>query len=80
MHFHLERHFPGNAGALERLANKSRGFESLLADYEELRTWLAVREQQGPVDRDELRSARELIGELEDEIRQQLERQAVQEP
>ena len=73
MHIHLERHFPGVLHRLENLATRNKAFASLLEDYEEMRTWLAVHELQGPMDGGEIESARELIKDLENEIRQQLE-------
>ncbi len=73
MYIHLERHFPGVLHRLENLATLDKAVASLLEDYEEIRTWLAARELHGPLDEGEIESARELIKELENEIKQQLE-------
>ena len=74
MRYHVDRLFPGAAPVIEALASKKKDFASLLADYEELSTWLAVRERSSETDDEEIGNARELIGELETEIRQQLEK------
>ena len=45
----------------------------MVADYEELCTWLMVQERSAKTGNEEIGNARELIGELETEIRHQLE-------
>mgnify|MGYP001557617155 CR=1 FL=1 len=74
MHYHVDRLFPGAAPLIEALASEKKDFASLLADYEELSTWLAVRERSAKTDDEEIGNVRELIKELENEIRQQLEK------
>ena len=73
MYHHVDQRFPGAAPAINSLASKSKVFAALLADFEELSTWLAVQNRSSAKNDEENENARELIGELENEIRQQLE-------
>ena len=73
MHLHADQRFPGSAPAIEALASESKSFATLLADYEELSTWLAVWKRSAGADQEEISNALELVGELEQEIRQLLE-------
>ena len=73
MHYHVDQRFPDAAPAIEALASKDKSFATLLADYEELSTWLAVQDRSSKTEDEEIGNALELIGELENEIRQRLE-------
>ncbi len=73
MLYHVNQRFPGAASSIEALANKDKSFATLLTDFEELSTWLAVQDRSSNTELEEIGNVRELIGELEKEIRQQLE-------
>ena len=73
MFYHVDQNFPGAAAAIEVLAGKDSGFAMLLADFEELSTWLASGEQGAPMNETEIESAAELVRELKNEIRRKLE-------
>lgn len=72
MNFHLEQKFPSAVRSLVRLAEHDNELASLLADYEELCTWVAAQDRSSKTVDAEIRVARELIGELENEIRRQM--------
>lgn len=74
MYSNVQRRFPGTASVIEALANTNLDFASLLHDYEELSTWLAMQQRLENTNDEEIGKARELIGELDNEIRQQLEK------
>ena len=69
MNEHVCRKFPKHIGAIRALADRDATFRCVLADYEEMCTWLTVQQRrEGPIDPEEIDNARDLIGNLEDEI------------
>ncbi len=72
MNDHIDRRFPGRLTAIHALALVDSAFRSALSDYEEICTWLAAHENPASRDPKEFERARRLIGELEDEILNQL--------
>ena len=65
---HASRKFAGLAEVLRTPGPRTQGLREALADYEELCTWLAAqdRPEQRPAELDQVR---ELLRELETEIR-----------
>lgn len=70
---YVDQRFPDAAPTIEFLASKDKSFAMLLADFEELSAWLAAHDRLSNPNDKEIEDVRELIGELENEIRQQLE-------
>ena len=75
MYEHFTEKFPEQSAAISVLARLSTALRSVLADYEEISTWLAVQKPAEPRDPEELDRARTLVRELEDEILNHLEKQ-----
>jgi hypothetical protein len=76
VYFHLEQNFPKGLRSLERLAKQDREVAALLADYEELCTWVATVTGASANSRaskaSELSHAQEIIRDLEEEIRKKI--------
>ena len=72
---HVLRRFPNFVSTIRARADKDPAFRAMLADYEEVSTWLASRQNLPTSDPVELESALELIRNLEEEILSQIERQ-----
>ncbi len=73
MNDHIDRRFPGRRTAIHELALVDSAFRAALSDYEELCTWFSAHENPASRTPQEFERARRLIGELEDEILNQLE-------
>lgn len=73
-HQHIDRKFPGLVATIEVLVTRDEEFAELVEDYEQLSTWLALQDQSAKTSNDEIDSALELIRELENEIRNHLEK------
>ena len=72
MYYHVTHCFPEDAVAVEALASEDPAFALLVADFEELCTWLASNRKAGSRSGEEIEKAAELVGELEKEIRHTL--------
>ena len=70
---HLLRRFPEHVTAIQALANVDATMRSILADYEEISTWLAVHDGSATPGDAELEHARKVIRDLENEISGRLE-------
>lgn len=75
MYEHFSEKFPEQSAAISVLARLNTALRAVLADYEELSTWLAAQEPSEPRSADELERARTLARELEAEILNHLEKQ-----
>ncbi len=75
MYEHFREKFPKQIAEINLLTRVNETLRTVLEDYEELCTWLAVQDRLAPQDRDELDKAQRLARELENEILQQLEKQ-----
>ena len=66
---HVYRKFPNHIEAIQALLKKATTFKEICADYEEMCTWLDdyCRSQDRPSE--ECDNAREIIRDLEDEIK-----------
>ena len=73
MFYHVDQNFPEAMTDIEALAGKDPGFAMLLADFEELSTWLASGECGTSRNELEIENAEELVRELKVEIRRKLE-------
>jgi hypothetical protein len=65
---HLQKKFPKRYEHIEALLQKSRVFEDLCGDYEEICTWLTSHKRTVGHTEQELNYAREIIRDLEDDI------------
>ena len=68
----IYRKFPNYIEAIQALLRKDATFREILANYEEMCTWLACQEQPEGRPAEERDRAREVIRDLEDEIKQAL--------
>ena len=68
MIYHTNRRFLDHVPAITALADKNPAFSAIIADYEEMCTWLATLNRDTPPDDGEIENARELIRDLEEEI------------
>ena len=69
---HVYRKFPNHIEGIKSLLQYDTTFREICADYEEMCTWLACQEHPGGRPAKECDRAREVIGDLEDEIKQVL--------
>lgn len=74
MHTHVDRKFPGLLAVIDALITGDDAFAELVADYEQLSTWFSLQDPLSKTKHDELESGLELIRELENEIRNHLEK------
>ncbi len=65
---HIYRKFPNHIEAIRALLQKDTTFREICANYEEMCTWLACQEHPEGRPAEECDRAREVIGDLEDEI------------
>ena len=68
----IYRKFPNHIDAIQTLLRKDATFCEICANYEEMRTWLACQEHPEGRPAEECDRAREVIRDLEDEIKQAL--------
>ena len=73
MYEHFQARYPEQSAEISVLARLNAALRAVLADYEEISTWLAVQEPMEPRDPDEIGRARTLARELETEILNHLE-------
>ena len=71
---HVDRRFPDRGPAIRALAETDPAFRAMLAEYEEICTWLAAHTRPAPPDNAELANVRIVVRELEEEILSELER------
>ncbi len=65
---HIYRKFPKYIVTIRALLQKDATFREICANYEEMCTWLACQEHPEGRPAEECDRAREVIGDLEDEI------------
>ena len=70
---HILRRFPDHVTTIQALANVDATMRAILADYEEISTWLAVHDGSAAPGDAELNHARKVIRDLENEISGRLE-------
>ena len=75
MYEHFERRFPEQRAAISAFTQLNAALRAILADYEEIRTWLAAEDSSVPRDPGELEQAHALARDLEIEILNRLEKQ-----
>ena len=68
MNDHVSRKFPERVSTIRALAECDETFRTILANYEELRTWLATLNRKTIPDLEELDHASNLARDLENEI------------
>ena len=68
----IYRKFPNHIEAIQVLLQHDPTFREICANYEEMCTWLACQEHPEGRPAEECDRAREVIGDLEDEIIQAL--------
>ena len=69
---HAYRKFPEHAALIQALREKDRTFREICDDYEEMCTWLAAQSSSIDPHAEELLHAREIIRDLEAEIKKVL--------
>ena len=69
---HVYRKFPEHAALIQALRDKDRTFREICDDYEEMCTWLAAQSSSIDPHAEELVHAREIIRDLEAEIKKVL--------
>ena len=69
---HVYRKFPNHIEAIQELLNKDDTFREICDDYEEMSTWLENYCYSKGRPSEECDHAREVIRDLEDEIRRKL--------
>lgn len=69
---HVYRNFPNHIEAIWALLRRDANFREICADYEEMCTWLVCQEHPEGRPAEERDRAREVIGDLADEIKQAL--------
>ena len=69
---HISRKFADQIDSIQTLLKTDATFEEVCADYEEICTWLASQQESTVLSTEEIEHARELIQELEDEIKKVL--------
>ncbi len=69
---HISRKFADQIDSIQTLLKTDATFEEICADYHEICTWLASRQESTVLSTEEIEHARELTQELEDEINQKL--------
>ena len=65
---YIYRKFADSIGSIRTLLQNDSTFQEICADYEEICTWLASEKRTEGRPSEELKSARELKQDLEDEI------------
>lgn len=75
MYEHFGKRFPEQRAALDACTQLNAALLAILADYEEIRTWLAAEDSSVPRDPGELEQAHALARDLEIEILSRLEKQ-----
>ena len=72
MNDHIYRKFPDDTQAIQSLLQKDAAFREIYAEYEEMSTWLASQYPEQPRPAKEYDDARDLLRNLEQEIRKAL--------
>jgi uncharacterized protein YdcH (DUF465 family) len=71
---HVYRKYPGRAERIQELKNRDTQFGEICDDYEEMCTWLAAQNRRLEPHSEEITQAKEIIRDLEDEIKKALEK------
>ena len=70
---HIFRRFPEYSVAIQALADADPTVRTILADYEEMCTWMATHDGSQKPEIDQIEHAQYLIKDLESEIQRKLE-------
>ena len=72
---HIYKKFSNHIEVIQTLLQKDATFEEVCSDYEEICTWLASQQESTVLSTEEIEYARELVQDLEDEIKKMLRRE-----